>query len=224
MATAPNEYIVASGSCCWFKGLLQERPHMARVWLATSDLIPVHLEKISLFRKSYRNIFLRTFMRNFAQLQHLVNLFKKGLPLQARKQFLKATLRGIAELHNRDVVHPDIEPDNIIVEFQHSGQDFTQSPEAHFKGQLNKPTDFSFIWICLYLCYAQTRVLFGLDEGFRKHQTQGALPAFSRMQRQAFPDVVDPALKDLIQGFTTPDSVKRVTACQALEHPGLRDD
>lgn len=88
------------------------------------------------------------------------------------------------------------------------------------------------------------RVIFGPDEDFRKHQSQGALPAFIRLQRQVlyfgdseginrllkhiaddeisrqvlrmlwderseehipykpfseWPDVVDPAFKDLIQ-------------------------
>jgi hypothetical protein len=34
-----------------------------------------------------------------------LNLVKEGLPPRARKQILKASLRGIAELHDRDVVH-----------------------------------------------------------------------------------------------------------------------
>lgn len=34
-----------------------------------------------------------------------LDLVKKQIPMQSRKQILKATLEGIAELHDRDVVH-----------------------------------------------------------------------------------------------------------------------
>ncbi|EAW20707.1 putative calcium/calmodulin dependent protein kinase [Aspergillus fischeri NRRL 181] len=64
-----------------------------------------------------------------------------------------------------------------------AGNDNWRSPEAHFKGELNKPTDiFSFGVVCIYAMLG--RVIFGPDEDFRKHQTQGALPAFIRLQRQ----------------------------------------
>lgn len=112
------------------------------------------------------------------------------------------------------------------------------------------------------------RVIFGPDEDFRKHQTQGALPALIRLQRQVsyfgdsegingllkhitddeiscqvlrmlwdgrsdeyipykpfckWPEIVDPIFKDLIQQLTNLDPTKRITACQALEHPWFRD-
>ncbi|GIK02025.1 hypothetical protein Aspvir_006068 [Aspergillus viridinutans] len=144
-----------------------------------------------------------------------------------------------------------------------AGNDNWRSPEEHVKGELNKPTDiFSFGVVCIYAMLR--RVIFGPDDDFRKHQSQGALPAFIRLQRQVsyfgdpegingllkhigddeiscqilrmlwderaeehipytpfseWPDVVDPAFKDLIRQLTNLDPAKRVTACQALEHP-----
>ncbi|KAH1355141.1 hypothetical protein KXV22_003394 [Aspergillus fumigatus] len=192
----------------------------------------------------------------------------------------------------------DIKPDNIMVECQPSGKNTTvervqiidlenaaylpkgrcikgmlagndnwRSPEAHFEGELNKPTDiFSFGVVCIYAMLG--RVIFGPDEDFRKHQTQGALPALIRLQRQVsyfgdsegingllkhitddeiscqvlrmlwdgrsdehipnkpfckWPEIVDPIFKDLIQQLTNLDPTKRITACQALEHPWFRD-
>lgn len=42
MASAPGELIGAAGRCYRFKELIQERPYLGRVWLATSE-IPRHL-------------------------------------------------------------------------------------------------------------------------------------------------------------------------------------
>lgn len=34
-----------------------------------------------------------------------LSLVRKQIPMEARKQILKASLQGIAELHDRDIVH-----------------------------------------------------------------------------------------------------------------------
>ena len=44
-----------------------------------------------------------------------LNLVRKKIPVQARKQILKASLRGIAELHDRDIVHLGILPGFWII-------------------------------------------------------------------------------------------------------------
>ncbi|GKZ41721.1 hypothetical protein AbraIFM66951_011002 [Aspergillus brasiliensis] len=138
-----------------------------------------------------------------------LNLMKRGISTRARKQILKASLLGIAELHEQQVVHLDIKPDNIMVDCRNQGEETTvekvlltdlenaaylpkgmlagndnwRSPEAHFKGELNKPTDmFAFGIVCLYAVLG--RVIFGVDDDFRFHESQGALPAMIRLQRQ----------------------------------------
>jgi hypothetical protein len=37
--------------------------------------------------------------------EDFLSLAKKQIPIQARKQILKTSLQGIAELHDRDIVH-----------------------------------------------------------------------------------------------------------------------
>ncbi|KXG50057.1 uncharacterized protein PGRI_060240 [Penicillium griseofulvum] len=134
--------------------------------------------------------------------------------MRARKQILKSTVLGIAELHEQQIVHLDIKPDNVMVNCQCgdeetivenaqltdlenaaylpkgrcikgmlAGNDNWRSPEAHFRGELNKPTDmFAFGTVCIYAFLG--RVIFGPDNDFQLHQAQGALPAFIRLQRQ----------------------------------------
>ncbi|KAI4125377.1 MAG: hypothetical protein LQ347_005397 [Umbilicaria vellea] len=196
--------------------MIQERPHLGRVWLATSgqdkfvfkdipkDIFSGFNEKIwpRLPDSPYirlpsdtipdQRIFVYKYLTD-----DFLSLVKKQIPMHARKQILKASLHGIAELHDRDVVHLDIKPDNIMVNCRHSGQEILVEQvqitdlenaaylpkEAHFKGELNKPSDiFSFGVVCIYAVLGH--VIFGPDDDFQKHQAQGALPAFIRLQRQ----------------------------------------
>ncbi|KAB8207509.1 kinase-like domain-containing protein [Aspergillus parasiticus] len=63
------------------------------------------------------------------------------------------------------------------------GNDNWRSPEANFKGEVNKPTDmFSFAIVCIYAILG--RVIFDPDDDVRKHDAQGVLPALIRLQRQ----------------------------------------
>ncbi|OBT74544.1 hypothetical protein VF21_07538 [Pseudogymnoascus sp. 05NY08] len=142
-----------------------------------------------------------------------LSLVKKQISMRARKRILRDSLRGIAELHGQEIVHLDIKPDNIMVSSSHVGQETTEqvqvtdlenaahlpkgrcikgmlagndnwrSPEAHFKGELNKPTDmFSFGIMCRYALLG--RVILGADDDLQKHVAQGALPYLIRLQRQ----------------------------------------
>ncbi|EEH39445.2 hypothetical protein PAAG_08714 [Paracoccidioides lutzii Pb01] len=50
-----------------------------------------------------------------------LSLDRKQISMQARKQILKGSLRGIAELHSHDIVHLDIKPDNIMINYRGTG-------------------------------------------------------------------------------------------------------
>ncbi|KAH4906954.1 hypothetical protein HBI80_070960 [Parastagonospora nodorum] len=186
-----------------------------------------------------------------------LSLVRNDIPLRARKEVLSATLQGIADMHDRDVVHLDVKPNNILVNHRHmdqevviekvqisdlenaaylpkprcikgmlAGNDNWRSPEGHFKGELNKPSDlYSFGLVCIYAILG--RVILGPDDDFKLHESKGALPAFIRLQRQIsyfgdkgaeWPDV-DSTFKDLIRGLNNLDPSQRLTARQALEHP-----
>ncbi|KAF2848282.1 kinase-like protein [Plenodomus tracheiphilus IPT5] len=143
-----------------------------------------------------------------------LDLVKNPITLQVRKQILKATLQGIAELHDRDIVHLDSKPDNILNNSHNietntatphvqisdlenaaylpsptcivgmlAGNDNWCSPERHFKGELDKPTDlYSFGLVCIYAIL--NRIILAPDADFHKHVAAGVYPAFVRLQRQ----------------------------------------
>ncbi|KAI0908726.1 kinase domain-containing protein [Ustulina deusta] len=233
MASLSGELIGVTGRRYLFKELIQERPHVGRVWLATSGSEEFVLKDIpkSIFSNFNENIQPRLHehpnirlpsdtirdQRIFAYrylTDDFLSLVKKQISLRARKQILKASLRGIAELHDRDIVHLDIKPDNILINCGHNdtetsveqvrisdlenaaylpkgrcikgmlaGNDNWRCPEGHFKGELNKPSDiYSFGVVCIYAVLG--RVIFGPDDDFQKHEAQGALPTFIRLQRQ----------------------------------------
>ncbi|KAF7136832.1 hypothetical protein CNMCM5793_006402 [Aspergillus hiratsukae] len=313
MASAPCEFIGTTGQRYRFEQLLQDRAHVGRVWSARSghdkfvlkdkpkDIYTNFIEKIKPQLRESRYIRLpcdtipdhRILVYRYLT-DDFLRLVRKGIPMQTRKRILKTCLLGIAELHERHIVHLDIKPDNVLVDCHQDGQepiiecvqlidlenaaylpkgrcikgmlagnDNWRSPEAHFKAELNKPTDiFSFGIACIYAVLG--RVILGPDDDFRRHQMQGVFPAIIRLQRQVsyfgdndgvngllrhlqgdevncqvlkllwdgrsdedipykplseWPEVVDPAFKDLIRGLTNLDPAKRLTARQVLEHP-----
>ncbi|KAE8829708.1 hypothetical protein P3342_008312 [Pyrenophora teres f. teres] len=234
MVTLESLNLVGStGRKYLFKQLIQERPHIGRVWLATSGKDQFVLKDIP------RNIFLnfnenirpklprtsrillpldtipneQIFVYEYLK-DDFLNLVRKQIPMRARKQILKATLEGIADMHDRDVVHLDVKPDNILVNYRRVEQDVVvekvqisdlenaahlpkprcikgmlpgndnwRSPEGHFKGELNKPSDlYSFGLMCIYAVLG--RVVLGHDDDFKLHESRGALPMFIRLQRQ----------------------------------------
>ncbi|KAE8352240.1 kinase-like protein [Aspergillus coremiiformis] len=97
---------------------------------------------------------------------HLLHLAQKDLPLNTVKRILKDALLGIAEMHDRDIVHTDIKADNIFINWKsHQNEVIIErrSPEAHAQGPVNKPSDiFSFALVCIYAIHK--RVIFAVGE------------------------------------------------------------
>jgi serine/threonine protein kinase len=48
---------------------------------------------------------------------HLLSFAQKDIPLPLIKRILRDSLRGIAELHEKGIVHTDIKPNNIMVDW-----------------------------------------------------------------------------------------------------------
>ncbi|KAF1347260.1 kinase-like protein [Lizonia empirigonia] len=241
MAASKSLNLVGStGRCYFFKKLIQERPHLGRVWLASFEQPPMSSGNDDFILKDIPQNIFSTFNENIRprlpQTRHIrlpldtipdqrifvyeyldddfLSLVRNQIPVRARKEILNATLQGIADMHDRDVVHLDVKPDNILVNYCHvekevviqkvqisdlenaaylpkprcikgmlAGNDNWRSPEGHFKGELNKPSDlYSFGLVCIYAILG--RVILGPDDDFKLHESKGALPAFIRLQRQ----------------------------------------
>jgi serine/threonine protein kinase len=54
---------------------------------------------------------------------HLLWFFLKARPLSTIKRILRDALRGLATLHDKGIVHTDIKPNNILVEWKENGDD-----------------------------------------------------------------------------------------------------
>jgi serine/threonine protein kinase len=118
------EFIGTSGRRYQFEELLQERPHVGRVWLARSgrdkfvlkdipkniytnfiERIQPHLPESRYIRlpcdtsPDHRILVYKYLTDNF------LRLVRNGIPMQARKKILEHCLLGIAELHERHIVH-----------------------------------------------------------------------------------------------------------------------
>ncbi|PLB47152.1 kinase-like protein [Aspergillus steynii IBT 23096] len=138
-----------------------------------------------------------------------LDLVQRGIPVSARKKILKSSLLGIAALHDRDIVHLDIKPDNIMVDSSSSSTDEISidrvqlidlenaaylPPRRCIKGMLAGNDNWRSPEAHLKAELNKPTDLFsfgvvdassfGPDADFEKHQAQGALPELIRLQRQ----------------------------------------
>ncbi|KAM3415952.1 hypothetical protein BST61_g9442 [Cercospora zeina] len=136
MINVPKELVGATGRRYCFKELLQHKPQLGSVWVATYEQenfvlkdIPKNIasnftERIwpqlqqtpsALLRVPIDTIpGRRTFVYQY-MLHDFLHLVREKIPMHARRQILKSTLQAIADLHDRDVVHFDVKPDNVMV-------------------------------------------------------------------------------------------------------------
>ncbi|KAF1851293.1 kinase-like protein [Cucurbitaria berberidis CBS 394.84] len=134
--SATTRAVGQSGRRYLVERILQDKhmPHgLGRVYLALSDNQKYVLKKLSATRYAYleplyddvrsspyvrvaadaipdESMFAYTYFRG-----HLLGFTDKDVPLSITKQILKDALRGIAALHHKDIVHTDIKPDNIMI-------------------------------------------------------------------------------------------------------------
>jgi serine/threonine protein kinase len=56
---------------------------------------------------------------------HLLSFAQKDVPLPITKRILQDALRGITDMHAKGVVHTDIKPNNILVDWEEQGDEIT---------------------------------------------------------------------------------------------------
>ncbi|KAI0479965.1 kinase domain-containing protein [Xylaria cf. heliscus] len=231
-ASAISELAGLTGRRYLFKELIQDRPHMGRLWLATSGTEKFVLKDIPKDIFSNSNDDIRPRLREHLNIRlpsdtirdqrifvyrhfddDFMSLVRKEISLRARKQILKASLQGLAELHDRDIVHlgkenplfpstrvprmktaveevqlSDLEnaaylPKGRCIKGMLAGNDNWRCPEGHFKGALNKPSDM-FSFGVVCIYAILRRPIFEADADLHTHEARGALPVSIRLQRQ----------------------------------------
>lgn len=141
MASLSRELIGVTGRRYLFKELIQDRPHVGRVWLATCEyrFPSIQAQTDDCSRSGSEKFVLKDIPKNmFSNFNELIRprlrehpnirlpsdtirdqrifayryltadflaLVKSQISLPTRKQVLRASLQGIAELHDRDIVH-----------------------------------------------------------------------------------------------------------------------
>jgi serine/threonine protein kinase len=76
---------------------------------------------------------------------HLLSFVQQDVPLATRKRILRDVLRGLAVLHAKGIVHTDIKPNNILVDWDDQGgepavnevqiadmEDVVHLPDGHY--------------------------------------------------------------------------------------------
>ncbi|WPH03102.1 kinase domain-containing protein [Acrodontium crateriforme] len=231
--TKPTDYVGASGLTYHFKELIQQRPHLGGVWIAETRTGQFLLKDVP---KSYFQNFnedIRPRLSEHPNLrlpvdvvpkQHIfiynylshdfLSLVRSSLPAQARKRILYETLIGLKELHERDIVHLDIKPDNVVVDCHAGGQetiigkiqiaDFENSvwlqPGKNVEGMLAGNENWRspeahvraklnkptdmFSFGIMCIYAILGRVIFGRDKDFDYQESQGNIAPVIRLQRQ----------------------------------------
>ncbi|KAL8928756.1 MAG: hypothetical protein Q9208_001534 [Pyrenodesmia sp. 3 TL-2023] len=136
MMPPPGETLVGqSGRRYLTERVLQDKgPSLGRVRLATEGshkfvLKDIPTSEFDYYRGMYRNIHGSHHIRQLHDTipghsifvfeyiaDHLLNVAQKNLPVHVVKKILLDALRGIAILHDQNIVHTDIKANNILVE------------------------------------------------------------------------------------------------------------
>ncbi|GAB1739782.1 hypothetical protein NU219Hw_g4719t1 [Hortaea werneckii] len=135
----PRELVGATDRRYRFKALLQSRPFLGNVWVATNGHREYVLKDIPEHIHDHFNQEIRPQLQygspNRLRLpidtipqqrifvyEHLesdfLNLLRQRPSLDARRRILRTSLEAIADLHKRDIVHLDVKPDNILVDYE----------------------------------------------------------------------------------------------------------
>ncbi|KAH9862061.1 hypothetical protein IAQ61_010263, partial [Plenodomus lingam] len=161
--------------------LIQEKPHLGRMWLVAFKQPPISYPLTRTFDQDFlklARIFVYEYLDdNFLSLVHVKpdNILVNYRNLNEEAVIEKVQ---ISDLENAAYL---LEP--RCIKGMLAGNDNWRSPEGHFKGELNKPSDLHlFGLVCIYAVLG--RVILGPDDDFKLHELKGALPAFIRLQRQ----------------------------------------
>ncbi|MCJ1403429.1 hypothetical protein MMC11_006652 [Xylographa trunciseda] len=184
-----SEVVDQSGRHYLLSQILQEKGNpLGSIYLATSGTENFVLKHVpdshfSYMRDMYRMLCDKKYLRIaedavpersiFAYRyldDHFLSFAQEEISLSISKRILKDTLRGLIALHEKNIVHTDIKPNNILRVWEHGsrvqladiehsalipansdivgrqvGNQMWRSPEAHCEGRVNKPSDmFSF--------------------------------------------------------------------------------
>ncbi|KAI4126993.1 MAG: hypothetical protein LQ338_003448 [Usnochroma carphineum] len=146
MPSPTAQFIGQSGHRYLIDRVLQDKgPPFGRVCLATADNQKFVLKDIpadfEYYEKMYRNLCGCPYLRPLQDIipdqsifvfdyytDHLLNVVQKDLPDAVIKRILHDALCGLATLHDHNIVHTDIKPNNILVEIveDHHGIDVAQ--------------------------------------------------------------------------------------------------
>ncbi|KUI66996.1 Cyclin-dependent kinase 6 [Cytospora mali] len=199
MGSPPQSFQGQSGLVYSVERILQERPEISRYTVSKDNY--TYYQDIYERLRSCENlrvacdsvsdppIFIYKYLDD-----HLLSFAQENPELPIIKRILKDALRGLAALHDQDIVHTDIKPNNIFIFIQRRGSEVTEvrladledsaivpqgsaiigrqmgnwmwrSPEAHAEGPMNKPSDmFSFGIVCLYAVLKRVILYVGEEE------------------------------------------------------------
>ncbi|KAK4983981.1 hypothetical protein LTR50_006891 [Elasticomyces elasticus] len=137
MTSATAQLVGQSGRCYLIERVLQEKKFpLRRVYLATAEnqkfiLKDVPPSSFKYLQDMYHGLRSCPYLRLLEDTvpEHsmfvyryftddLLSLAQKDLPIALTKRILKDTLRGLAALHDQNIVHTDVKANNILVELE----------------------------------------------------------------------------------------------------------
>ncbi|ORY18338.1 kinase-like domain-containing protein [Clohesyomyces aquaticus] len=266
----PTVYGRPSGRRYLVERILQERPGpLGRVYLASGDsqqyvLKSVMQNDFTYFQYLYKDLQSSPYVRvadgaipdksMFAYKyfkDHLLAFAQEDVPVPLVKRLLRDSLRGIASLHGKNIVHTDIKPNNIMLDWDVADLDdaanvpddaaiigrqvgnwMWRSPEAHASGpELGEGEEKLVIVLERQLSYfSGLESLVGLldylgDSPWVQIFTVIAEGFDKKHPRAPFAlcKDVDPEFRDLVVKMTNIDPKRWITVHEALGHHWFAD-